>query len=144
MQPGARSGPAAAVGRGFEEHGITEFVSAVAGAVELGVYALQGLAGREGMQHPMVAGSGLMRSGEECVNNPQSSFRTYALGGKTLAGYDDAVEGRMLEGAHDGGADGNDAASRTVGACDFSHRGGRDAVWLVERQQRVEAGVAGG
>jgi len=96
-------------------------------------------------QQLVVAGAGLVRAADDRIDDSQRGRRAEALIGQAVAGAQAVPLRRgVFERARHRRAEGDHAAAAAVRALDRIDRRLRQAVRLVERQPRVECGIARG
>src|SRR6266542_5629095 len=126
----------------LEQHRIAELVRPITVRVEHSAHAAQRRLGRECAQQLVVAGAGLVRPGEDRIDDDERSVAPDALIGDARAN-DTVFRCRVLERAHDGRADRHDAPARGLRTSDRARGHRRNRVRLVERQPGIERGIAG-
>jgi hypothetical protein len=110
---------------------------------ERAICAAQDRVGGEGVQQVVVAGAGLVRAGQNCVDDTQLRLRANALIRDVVArDHSTEARSRVFESAHDGRTDGDDTPILATRATQSVLRRRRDAIRLVERQQVIERGIA--
>ena len=138
------SRPTAVRAAGADQHGIAEFVRAVAERRHLRRRDLQRLVVHERAHQLVMARAGLVHAGEQDVHHLQARRRRHLLGGDPGTRPDPSgAVSRMLESANHRRADGNHAAAVRPGHGDRFRRCRRNLVRLVEGQHRIERVVAG-
>src|SRR5437867_11474938 len=117
----------------------------IAVGIELVTCLPQRLIVSKGAQQLVMTGARCVRARDDRVNDPKPRGMADALrrDAETCA-HAPVARCRVLERAHDRGANGYDAATVTPGAA--KRKGGRcgNAIGFVERQASIELGVTGG
>jgi hypothetical protein len=119
-------------------------VRAVARSFERGIDARQRRRRDERAQQVVVARSRLVRAADDRIDRREARRGAEPVVGDARAGFEPArLRRRVLERARDGGADRDDPAAALLCRANRGDGAGRNAVGLVERQARIECGVAG-
>jgi hypothetical protein len=99
---------------------------------EFGVEPVQQRLAEKGAQQHVVAGAGLMRTGEDCVDDAEFRPNADPSGRNVVSGSYNPVTGAGgFKGAHDGCAYGDDAAAEGTRRIDRRCSLRRDRIWLV-------------
>jgi len=119
-------------------------VRAVAARVEGDARSLQDVVAGERAQQLVVTAARLVRAGDHGIHDAQRGGAADAAARAASARtHASSRIGRMLERAHDGRADRDDARAVTLGLRDPSCGRHGYPVRLVERQPAVQLGIAG-
>src|SRR5215831_7544642 len=130
--------------RAFDEHRIAELVRLIFIRVEFIYHLSQGGIFSKGAEQLVVAAARLVGSGKNRVNNPQLGSRSDSLYSQIFTRPNEPSTAGVLQGAHHGGAYGDDAAPVCLGSPDYRRGRFGYAIRFIERQPKVEFSVPSG
>ncbi len=130
----------------LQEYRIAEFMGSVTQGIQGTVRGVQNVGGGKGAQQLEMARAGLMHTGKNGIDDPQRRRRSDAAGGGALTRRKHATVAarRMFEGAHNRGADRNDASALRSRLPDRGHGCGRDGIGLVQGKPGIERLISRG